>query len=575
MKKRIVSALLILCFLLSLFALSSCGKDEKPVETTVPSTEPDSAEPALSESETAEATTFEATTDKWEQIAFDTKLITERDRSLRIECSINDFTAVKTSKNDVYLKGPDSVEDGVTPLIEQMVYERNRAANDLLGTKVEFILWDYGWGSQAPQIDTLVKGKASDAPDLFVNMIYDLHVELLNGVFKDVWSIPGAFFDYSAEGWLKEWMENLSFTGDRAYVLGSDYFMDIFRSTNVLPFNMTMMDENADRLASAILSEGEELVTGETLTPRFFDLVEEGNWTWEVLGKICEAIWVDENGDGQDSITDRLGIIADTFGGEAAAAFVYSCGKQLIEDYVIEDESSAYNHKQWLRYSSDTEVIGQIFDQVKAVFEGQGSLSTGGNRSNNTTDNPGLAYHHTKFAAREVLFAGVCTLGGLEDVVFQEMTDIYSVVPCPKADASYSYNTVIFNSADAGAINVNANPRRARVLSAYLQYCTEHSPAIRNEFMQTVMKYKVTTYDQGTDRMLEIIYNSILWGRDKMVEDRNVEPRWHGLMRTGLFLVGSDYIKQQVDSSLSYKQSSLDNVMKTWYTLPKVEPTGN
>ena len=161
MKKRIVSALLILCFLLSLFALSSCGKDEKPVETTVPSTEPDSAEPALSESETAEATTFEATTDKWEQIAFDTKLIAERDRSLRIECSINDFTAVKTSKNDVYLKGPDSVEDGVTPLIEQMVYERNRAANDLLGTKVEFILWDYGWGSQAPQIDTLVKGNAS------------------------------------------------------------------------------------------------------------------------------------------------------------------------------------------------------------------------------------------------------------------------------------------------------------------------------------------------------------------------------------------------------------------------------
>jgi len=155
------------------------------------------------------------------------------------------------------------------------------------------------------------------------------------------------------------------------------------------------------------------------------------------------------------------------------------------------------------------------------------------------------------------------------------MTDVYSVVPCPKADASYSYNTVIFNSADAGAINVNANPRRARVLSAYLQYCTEHSPAIRNEFMQTVMKYKVTTYDQGTDRMLEIIYNSILWGRDKMVEDRNVEPRWHGLKRTGLILVGSDYIKQQVDSSLSYKQSSLDNVMKTWYTLPKVEPTGN
>ena len=574
MKKRIVSALLILCFLLSAFALSSCGKDGETADTTAKATEPAATESAATGSETEEATTVEATTDKWEELAEKVQVIVEKDRKLKIELS-NHTTAEKSSKNDIYLKGPDSIEDGVTPRIQIMVYERNKAAHDLLGTSAEYSYLDGGFDSLAEQIDTMVKGKDPDAPDLFVNMIYELNREVLNSGFKDIMSIPDSYFDFNADGWLKAWMENLSFSGDRAYIIGSDYFLDVFRAIPVLPFNVTLMDANSERLAPAILGTDETLGAGEELSAYFFDLVDKGGWTWDVLGKICEAIWVDENGDGQDSITDQLGIIADTFGGEAAAAFVYSCGKQLIEDYVIEDESSAYNHKQWLRYSSDTEVIGQIFDQVKAVFEGQGSLSTGGNRSNNTTDNPGLAYHHTKFAAREVLFAGVCTLGGLEDVVFQEMTDIYSVVPCPKADASYSYNTVIFNSADAGAINVNANPRRARVLSAYLQYCTEHSPAIRNEFMQTVMKYKVTTYDQGTDRMLEIIYNSILWGRDKMVEDRNVEPRWHGLMRTGLFLVGSDYIKQQVDSSLSYKQSSLDNVMKKWYTLPKVEPTGN
>ena len=567
MKKRTVTLLLVLCTILSLLAFASCDKGGQEVDAAGSATEEPLTDPTGTEADTAEATTA----DKWESIAPKIRLITERDRTLKIECSINDFTSVKTSKNDVYLKGPDSVTDGETPKIEQMVYERNKAADDLLGTKVEFILWDYGWGSQAPQIDTLVKGKDPDAPDLFVNMIYDLHVELLNGAFKDVRSIPNSFFDFEAPGWLKEWMENLSFTGDRAYVLGSDYFMDIFRSTNVLPFNMTMMDENAAKLAPAILGADETLGEGENLTPRFFDLVEQGGWTWDVLGEMCEAIWVDGDGDGQDSIYDQLGIIADTFGGEAAAAFVYSCGTELIEAYTIEDESNPYNGKQWLRYSTDTTAIALIFDKVKSVFEGPGSLSTGGNRSNNTPENAGLAYHHTKFAERGVLFAGVCTIGGLEDKVFQEMDDLYSVVPCPKADATYSYNTVIFNSADAGAINVNANPRKARVLSAYLQYCTEHSPAIRNQYLQIVMKYKVTTYDQGTDRMLDIIYDSILWGRDKMVEDRNEEPRWHGLMRTGLFLVGSDYIAQQVRETVTRKQAALDDVMKTWYTLPKTE----
>ena len=89
------------------------------------------------------------------------------------------------------------------------------------------------------------------------------------------------------------------------------------------------------------------------------------------------------------------------------------------------------------------------------------------------------------------------------------------------------------------------------------------------------MKYKVTTYDQGTDRMFTLIYDSIYWGRDKTIEDVNVEPRWHGKMRENKFTVGSEYIAKLYSENLSKKQSKLDSVMKTWYTLPKVETEEN
>ena len=573
MKKTIVSLLLVLSLFLSVFALASCGKrGEAADETTADNgaTNPASDGGA---GETDEATAA-ATTDKWETLAKKITMIAARDRQLKFEFSSN-HSAEKTSKNDIYLKGPDAIEVDVTPLIQQMVYERNRTANELLGTTIDYVFWDYAWGSQAEQIDLVVKGNASDAPDLFVNMLNELNRELVNGTFKDVWSIPGSFFDFSTPGWLDTWMKTLSFTGDRAYILGSDYFLDVFRAIPLLPFNMTMMDKSAEKLAPAILPEGETLGAGEELTPYFFDLVDKGGWTWDVLGKICEASWVDSDGDGADSVNDTLGIIADEFGdgGQCAGSFIYSCGETLTEAYPIEDPTSEYNNKQWIKYADTSEGLNAIFDAVKAVFEGPGSFSTSYTFSGNTPEKPGIAYHQIKFAAGETLFAGVQLLGALEDDVFQQMEDLYSVVPCPKTDASKEYNTIIYSTGDAGAINVNANPRKSRALSAYIQHCTENSPAIRDQFLQIVTKYKTTVYNQGTDRMLNIIYKAIRYGRDKTVDDLigTSADRWHGFMRRERFLAGSEYISTQYASYVPVKQKRLDKTMEKWYGLPKVE----
>ena len=558
MKKRILSLCLILCFVFSVFALVSCGNKT-----------PDATEPASQEG-SATATETAATTDKWNVLAPQVTMISESNRRLKIEYSVAGSDE-KRSKNDIYVKGPDTILEGITPDIQVMVFERNKAASELLDTTIEYVEWSYGYGKLTEQLVPVVVGGAADAPDLFINMIYDLGIANLKGVFKDVWSIPNTFFDFKADGWLSDWMESLSMTGDRAYILGSDYFLDVFRALSLLPFNVTLMDENAEKLAPAILGEGETLGANEELTTRFFDLVENGNWTWDVLSKLCEAIWQDTDGNGQDSINDVLGILADENQGFSAGGFVYSCGEELIKEYQIEDPTSEYDGKQWIKYADDSTGLNRIFDEVKAAFKGSGTLSTYASPSGNTPEKPGLAYHHTKFAQGETLFCGVCLLGGLEDQTFVDMENLYSVVPCPKTDSTKTYNTVIYNTGDAGAINVNAGPRKAKVLSAYIQYCTEHSLAIREQLLQIVMKYKVTIYNQGTDRMLNIIYESILYGRDKAIEDMIGTDRWHSLMKINHFAVGSDFIAEKYTALLPSKTSKLNRDLKVWYTLPKIE----
>ncbi len=564
MKKpgRILATLILLAILLPV--LASCGRDTGAATAALPAV----SEPGAADDTTDDGTAAATTADKWEIIAPKITMLSENSRKLKIECS-KFKTAEKASKNDLYLKGPDTVTDGVTPAIQVMVYDRNRAADALLGTTVEFVFWDYDWGQQSKQIDLVVKGKDPGAPDLFVNMLYDLNLELLNGAFLDIRSIKDSFFDFSTEGWLAAWMENLSFTGDRAYILGGDYFLDAFRAMAVLPFNVSMMDRNAASLAPALF--GEDLPAGEQLSARFFDLVEERKWTWDALGKLCAAIWVDTDGAGTDSIGDQLGIIADEYGGINSGSFIYSCGEHLTEAYRIEDEADKNVGKQWIKYADTSAGLDRIFDEVKAVFDAPGSLSTRTTYDGATPDNPGVAYHHIKFGQGEILFAGVCLLGGLEDEAFLNMIDLYSVVPCPMTDVEKDYNSIIHNVADVGAINVNVKPVKAKTLTAYLQFCAEKSIAIRDEFLEIVTKYRTTTYNQGTDRMLDIIYDSIQYGRDKTVDDLIGGQRWHSLMKDQHFQSGSDYITQQYSSLVGGKQSKLNEYLEKWYTLPTVE----
>ncbi len=570
--KRIIVLLPVLLFFA--FALVSCG-GKTPAATTDTAT---SEQPeATAFQTTLETTTGEetvgTTADPWEEIAPQVTLISERLRKLRFEISTYG-DAEKSSKNQPYIAGPDSVEDGVTPVIEQLVYTRNKNANDLLGTSVEYVFWDdLRWAKQAARIIELVQGNAADAPDLFVNGMYDLNKVLLTvGAFRDIRSIRGSFFNFDAEGWMKEWMEDMSFTGDRAYVLGGDYFIDLLRTISVLPFNVDLMDQNAAKLAPAIIGEGETLGAGEELSARFFDLVETGDWTWETLGKLCEAIWEDTDGDGQDSIGDRLGILEDTYISMSAAIYCYSNGERIFEVDFVEDPNSAYNGKRWLYYPDNMKVLEDIFDAVSSVYTGSGSLATSAPVDGATPENPGLAYHWTKFAQNETLFAGACVLGTLEDEAFQQMQALYSVVPLPKVSPDHKYNSLIHDTGDAGAINVNAAPLKAKVISAYLQYCTEHSKEIRTEFLQTVTKYKTAVYNQGTDRMLELIYGSVVGGRDKMIE--NVvggDVKWHEeLKNSGFTYTSSDFVTVY-QANYKSKQSVLDGIIRNWYTYPKDE----
>ena len=567
---------LFLCVVLLAFAFASCGKKKDGDATTAPNAAETTKTPDASGNSSTTTTTTPATTtvNAWPSIAEEVGEISAANRKFLIELD-NHSDAERNAANVKYLQGPDAIQEGVTPAIEQLIYERNEAAKALLGLDIEYTLWDDAWNAQTDHIKTVVQGNAADAPDLFVNMVFDLNNAIkIDGVFLDIWSINNSYFDFDAKGWMKSWMESYSFTGDRAYVLGSDYFLDMLRAMGVLPFNLDLMDQNSAKLASAILPQGETLSEGEGISAHFFDYVEEGKWTWDTLGKLCQAIWVDTDGDGANSVGDLLGIATDRYSGMPSALIIFSTGEELTETRIIEDPTDPNYGKQWIYLKEDTTAVNAIFDAVKGVFDGQGSFVTAGGAAGSTIDSPGIAYLQQKFAEDTLLFAGPTLLGALEMDVFQQMQSTYSVVPMPKVDAAKDYNTIVHNTADCGAINVHTVPEKARAISAYLQYCTENSGEIREEFLQIVAKYKMTTYDQGTDRMLDLVYENLANSRDKAVEDASMRKsgeRFHGKMKDNEFVWGSAEVAAWYESARASKQANIDELLTNWYQRPKVE----
>ena len=576
---------LILCFLLLLPALAACGTTKTETGTnpdatgaatdpfvdattaapdTLPATAPGTTAPESTTTVPETTTTPPPTTSIYETI-----VIPPDQRALKFEMDSN-VTAEKRARNDYYLAGPDEVSNS-TPTISQLIYDRNKAARDLLGVSVEYVYWDYGWGQQSGKIKEVVQGQAADAPDLFVNMVYDLGNALLFGTFKDVWFTPDSYFDFSAMGWLSDYMESMSLTHDRAYVLASDYFLDILRVACVIPFNLDMMNAEAGKLAPYILEAGQTLAPGELLSDYFFDFVEEGNWTYGVLTDLCEAIWQDVGTmQGQDDFADVLGFCGDTASKMASAMYLYSCGLDFFTEQT--DEQTG---RLEVKYLPDSSVLGGVFDAVSTLYAGKGTVVTAGGNKSTSPDNPGIANHKQKFNEGTILFVGGNLLGSLEDDEYQTMTQMYSVVPLPKLNVTDNYVSLIHNDADAGAINVNSTKFTA--LSAYLEYCTENSAELRDEFLEVVTKYKTTRYNQGTDRMLSLIYDAITSARGKMIEDAvsgagsSGSLRWHAMLDAGSFGTTSADLAEKYQSAVATKQAKLDEIVATWYTLPKVE----
>ena len=590
--KRIISIVLVLVMVLAVLASCGGGGDETtPAPTTTTEGTPGTT-PKPDDGTTNEPT--ETTTAWWDNVpSFNTTL----------KIQINDYLQVgeMTAKGEIYMAGPANEESIGSNQVSRLVWERNQQAIAKLGITPTYVYnndeTNGKWGNQVQFIESTTTAATEDCPDIWSQMIYDMSTAMFSGKFRDILSVPDSHLNFETShsgedtglgdalgrvnGWYVNWMKDVSLDdGEHMFLMGGDYFIDMIRALFVMPFNISLMDDNFTTLAPVMVNYAKDAGytawedvndLAENLSDSFYDLVLDDFWTYDLLAEFSTAIYQDTDSIAGDSFDDQLGFIASSCSGLPPAGHLWSGNLKLV-DWVTDDEGT------YLDYPAFEETkLYDYFQKMADLVDAAGtSMEPSTTKQNQIT---------LKFAGGSLLFNIPSMMGSLEDVEYVNMKQNYEfgVVPMPKFALDEEYNALVHNIGRCGAISINST--KATAALAYVQMMNETSGDIVTEYTEIVMKYDVAAANSGTMAALDLIYSSINFTRDVMLDNimhaqgvgggittlPGTDARWHGLLNgrynNAYENISVWYEALTTGGRTGVKQTGLAGLVTSWNTV--------
>ena len=491
------------------------------------------------------------------------------EQTLIFQLTENDNGGELPSSAHRYLAGDDP---NCTKAIDTNVDHRNARAKMITNVDIFYLYWanstEYMCGNNVTKIEELTSSQtAKNCPDVYVNFTYDLIGAMVKGCFANLeGTTRGAdtykktnYFqfiqpDYDATvddcGYMIDWMDSLTLSQDKSYILGSDYFIDIIRSAYVIPVSIGMLEAYGESIT------GDRNEDGKFTVSDFYEQVYAGEWTYKLLMDYADAVKMD---DGNNTTTqcwigdERVGF-AISSGKLAASGLFYSAPVSLIEKaWNYENESYDYF------YATDSAALGSFGAALGSLVSAPGVAYTknakAGDYSIFAWGVSSAEAIRTRFSTGNILFGDITLIGALEHEEYQALknTSGFGVVILPRVDENTGfgdevpYVTRIHSTAQAGAIAKNT--KKFVECTAYLGYQSQESLYdVLIEYYNYELCYNVIDNELRAYKMLDFIRKSIGASLDMLVEDG-----------TG-FIGGKDAVEIKVVSMLTDSSLVCDDI---------------
>ncbi len=540
-----------------------------------------------------------------------------RETELIFEMNKHSQSDELSSEVDRYYAGEASEGE----LVDDYVAERNKAAAKEANVRIQYSylpdrVSEYSWGQNVNRIynETAIYGPGS--VDMYCNFAYDMTCASIKGCFANLRStsygrgnnffrfndadyspVGESYFDSNAgEGYFYDYMKSLSLSDDKLYCLGSNYCTDLVRAFLVIPVNINLM--NRIERGSLPTPEYYDDITGAMVGPitigedqtniqHFYDIVWNNAWTYDVLAKYSQAVYIDKNVNnptsGNSNLGDRLGF---ALGGQSqigAIGMLYSTSVSILDKTPVDGQPGEYTIGYGQTNPKLCEFSLALSNLMIENADNGITVVTAENATEYGSKNDLLAIRN-EFVNDNILFGGIVTLGSLEDKnSYQTMRAVgksgFGIVPVPlyrtrSAEVKDEYNTLVHNLARIVAIAAQTD--KFEMCSAFLDYQSRNSSEVLNTYYTQNLAASVlgeTTEDNvnmltyirnHVGDCFDMTYDNIMGNSD--IDEAASNRRWHEVIRLyGFNVTGTELLYDRLYLSKIY---DIEEVLAQWNALP-------
>ncbi len=364
-------------------------------------------------------------------------------RTFRILTSTNVASIGMGNSNPLIEGDKDLVGDKVN----DVVLERNKAVEELLGIQLEFTHLDVDYNGVPAEIRTL-NSSGLDEYDLVINDLFPFANLSLEGQFRNTLH-DDCQFDFGRNYWYEDYMSDLRLIDDYQYLLAGDYFIDLIRSAHLLLLNKDIYLEYY-----------------QTSADELYDVVLNYEWTLDKMNEVISDIYADSNNNGQKDKDDLYGFLSlEYWGGSIAYTVSGNPGfVQRTDDGSLEI------------ILGTNQRAGDLCNAMSAIF------------NNECTSISQMVESEMlpAFTEGQCLILDYQRLGSLENPLLRAMESDICVLPHPMLYAAdKKYTTSTHDTSEVGAILAT---------STDLEFISTVIEVLNRETAKTVMpKY----YDEG------------------------------------------------------------------------------
>ncbi len=426
---------------------------------------------------------------------------------------ISDLPAGSLKKTDTLVATRNGLAKSVTMVTPTFQYRENDGADKA------------GWSSYYSKIQTAVANPTDETPDVYSGFAYDLHVASALGCFINLYDTTRGnnYFtfledNYNAarddEGYLMGFMRALSLLPNtQMYLIASNYTLDVVRSINALPLNITLLQSIpvADANTALGLAEGKTIdANGNGLfdVEEFYEFVMEGKFSYTVMANLCTLIAESTTDNATLGFGDTLGFVFNLSLGLAGSAITFSVDFSYYDVTVNADGTYSYTvagGTPETAAAAEHKGLMALSNAFAALMNAEGVYRVANGAANTAAGYASvLKASRGEFAKNKVLFAGVEVIGAFDENEYQMMDGGFGILPLPLYEAAEgrTYTAVLHNLARVSGIARSST--KFSEVSAYYDFQSINSDDVMNEYYKS-LQYQIVGGEDYNVQMLDFL----------------------------------------------------------------------